>query len=227
MVSLLHGRRPNASAYPARTPHPRVCAQKRPRLWHASPRRGDTDSSHHVAMRLAMVRIATMVEAHCRRHHDGTGCTECARPVADPAAAPVSRRTGSIVTDCPHPPMATAHGPTRRPTVFAARRLSTDYHHRFLPQWSCGTILGQEMPIPRGPLWFAQRSGKPIVPLFIAPEHNGWRLTIGEPIEQRHDALCAAIDAAIREAPACWERHAAMKWFHTRPPRAADAPPGC
>jgi len=64
-------------------------------------------------------------------------------------------------------------------------------------------ILGRALALPRGPIWLAERSGRPIVPHMIVPDRKGWRLWIGSGVEPTAAAVARAIEACIRRAPAC------------------------
>ncbi len=74
-------------------------------------------------------------------------------------------------------------------------------------------LLGRAVAIPRGPVWFARQSGRPIVPLVVVPRGSGWRVRIGEAIPPTQDAVVDALAECIRRAPAGWERPMAMTWL--------------
>lgn len=68
-------------------------------------------------------------------------------------------------------------------------------------------VLGREIPVPSGALWFAQQSGRPIVPFALLPprQHSGpWRIWCGEPIAPTRSALVAAVEECIRRSPMAW-----------------------
>jgi lauroyl/myristoyl acyltransferase len=61
-------------------------------------------------------------------------------------------------------------------------------------------LLGRRVPLARGPEWFAQQTGCPIIPVMVVPNRRGWALWCGEPVATTQDG----IDACIRQAPASW-----------------------
>ncbi|MDQ2783956.1 MAG: hypothetical protein M3Y58_03015 [Chloroflexota bacterium] len=77
-------------------------------------------------------------------------------------------------------------------------------------------LLGREWWLPRGPVWFAQQSGKPIVPCMVIPERRGWRLWIGEPVAPTPEAVIAALEVCICHAPESWNRTLALAWLRHR-----------
>lgn len=77
-------------------------------------------------------------------------------------------------------------------------------------------LLGREWWLARGPVWFAQQSGKPIVPYMVIPERRGWRLWIGEPVAPTPESVIAALEACIRQAPESWNRVLALAWLRHR-----------
>jgi len=79
------------------------------------------------------------------------------------------------------------------------------------------TLFGRAVAIPRGPVWFAQQSGRPIVPLMVVPQGPGWRVWIGEAIPVTQEAVVDALAQCIRRAPADWERPMAMTWLAAPP----------
>lgn len=88
-------------------------------------------------------------------------------------------------------------------------------------------LLGREWWLPRGPVWFAQRSGKPIIPLMVEPEGRGWCLRIGDPVPPVPEAVMGALEACIRRTPGSWDRVLALEWLRRPEGRAdADARPG-
>lgn len=82
--------------------------------------------------------------------------------------------------------------------------------------WSSGTphsVLGRRLPVARGTVWFAERTGKPIVPVMVTPEGRGWRLTLFAPIPPTQEAVVAALERCIGHAPGSWELAIAMQWL--------------
>jgi len=77
-------------------------------------------------------------------------------------------------------------------------------------------LLGREWWLPRGPVWFAQQSGKPIVPCMVIPERHGWRLWVGAPVAATPEAVIAALEACICQAPESWNRVLALAWLRHR-----------
>jgi len=73
-------------------------------------------------------------------------------------------------------------------------------------------LLGRTVRLPRGPLWFAEHSDKPIIPFMVMPMHREWRLWIGDPIAATRDGLMYALEQCIGRAPASWDRIIAMIW---------------
>ena len=67
-----------------------------------------------------------------------------------------------------------------------------------------GHIFGRRFPVADGPLWFAERSGKPIVPFALKKSGKHWQLWCGEPIEPTETALVAALEECIRQEPSAW-----------------------
>jgi len=88
--------------------------------------------------------------------------------------------------------------------------LYADEHARREP---FSPLLGRAMTVPRGAVWFAQRSHKPIIPYMVIPDGRHWRLWLGEPIAPTQDALCQALETCIRQAPSSWDRIMAMAWL--------------
>ncbi len=91
------------------------------------------------------------------------------------------------------------------------------YLSLYTDDYTGGTIpcalLGRAWWLPRGPLWFAAQSGKPIVPWMVVPHGGGYKLVIGDPIEATPEAIVAAMEMCIRRAPGCWERSLALAWL--------------
>jgi hypothetical protein len=68
-------------------------------------------------------------------------------------------------------------------------------------------VLGRQIPITSGAIWFAQQSGRPIVPFVLSPPRGQsprWHLWCGEPIPPTRPALVAALEDCIRRAPTGW-----------------------
>jgi hypothetical protein len=78
------------------------------------------------------------------------------------------------------------------------------------------SLLGHAWAIPSGPIWFAQRSGKPIVPFTVMPYGLGWRLWLGAPIEPTRAGMRNGLEACLRRSPFGWERRIAMQWFEAK-----------
>lgn len=74
-------------------------------------------------------------------------------------------------------------------------------------------LLGRAMTVPPGVVWFAQRSGKPIIPFMVVPEGLHWRLWLGEAVAPTQGGLCNALEQCIRHAPGSWQRFVAMSWL--------------
>jgi hypothetical protein len=68
-------------------------------------------------------------------------------------------------------------------------------------------VLGKRLFVPRGALWWAAQSGRPIVPFGIAPvsgDRQHWQLWCGEPIPATLMALGGALEDCIRRSPTAW-----------------------
>lgn len=81
--------------------------------------------------------------------------------------------------------------------------------------WSLGPLLGRAVPLPQGPIWFAQRANKPIVPIIAILEKRGWRVWLGTPIPPllaTQETLARAIEECIVRAPESWHRGLAAAW---------------
>lgn len=83
----------------------------------------------------------------------------------------------------------------------------------FLSGWPDGVIFGRSVPLPDGPIWFAERSGRPIVPVMVTARGGRIALQIGEAVAPTQEAVREALEANIRRAPSMWERVSAMKWL--------------
>ncbi len=68
-------------------------------------------------------------------------------------------------------------------------------------------LLGKRWLLPPGPMWFAEQSGRPIVPFVLSPtrDHDRpWQLWCGEPIAPTLVALSAALEECVRGWPTAW-----------------------
>jgi len=65
-------------------------------------------------------------------------------------------------------------------------------------------LLGRAVGIARGPVWLAERTGRPIIPYLVASSVAGWELCFGAPIEPSMAALVAGLEGCIRRAPTVW-----------------------
>ena len=92
----------------------------------------------------------------------------------------------------------------------------------FIDGWPLRGVFNKAMPIPQGPIWFAERTNKPIVPFMLIPTHRGWELSVGEPIEPTLEALAAALERCVRDAPAMWRRDHASAWLRAEREARAD-----
>ncbi len=162
---------------------------------------------------------------------------------------------GSITSDSHDPADLAVMDPTRRATILA--RLPHQervYGGRVFPYreggrkglrhlanggylvqltdnfWSSGTshlVLGRRLPVARGTVWFAERTGKPIVPVMVTSDGRGWRLTIAAPIPPTQEAVIAALEEGIGRAPGSWEMSIGMQWLAApiwqRPPAGREA----
>jgi hypothetical protein len=71
-------------------------------------------------------------------------------------------------------------------------------------------ILGRQIPVAQGPIWWAEQSGRPIVPFLAAPPVRPgalWQLWCGEPIAASRPAITGAVEDCIRRLPTAW-----MSW---------------
>ncbi len=91
----------------------------------------------------------------------------------------------------------------------------------FFPQWKWEPFLGTMVPIPDGPAWLAQRTGKSIVPYMTIPRWGGWTLWVGDPIPPTREGLRDALIVAIRHAPGSWLRGIAGLWYQNLPHEGA------
>jgi hypothetical protein len=85
------------------------------------------------------------------------------------------------------------------------------------PDEDMAAVLGRVVAIPRGPAWFGQRSGRPIIPFVVISEGSRWRIWLGEAIPPTQDAVAGALDQCIRRAPAGWQSTMAMSWLGAPP----------
>jgi len=68
-------------------------------------------------------------------------------------------------------------------------------------------LFGKRWLLPPGPLWFAEQSGRPIVPFVLSPtpgQDRPWLLWCGEPIPPTLMALGGALEECIRRSPTAW-----------------------
>lgn len=78
-------------------------------------------------------------------------------------------------------------------------------------------LLGKAFSLPRGAAWFAQRSGKPIVPFMVVPVRYHWELWLGAPIPPTLDGIARGLEECIRRAPGSWSPFVAMTWMQMPP----------
>jgi hypothetical protein len=76
-------------------------------------------------------------------------------------------------------------------------------------------LLGRDVSVSRGAAWFAQRSGKPLIPWMVVPHRFGWRLWIGDPLPPTEEGLIRGLETCIRIAPQCWWRTLGMTWLES------------
>jgi len=83
--------------------------------------------------------------------------------------------------------------------------------------WTCQPLLGKALPLARGALWLAARSGCFIVPVALVPRRRGhWDAWFGAPIEPTLASLARAREDCLRRAPATWELREWKAW-HAAP----------
>jgi hypothetical protein len=69
------------------------------------------------------------------------------------------------------------------------------------------SLVGKCIPVANGPIWWAERAGRPIVPFLLYPPHRAerrWRLWCGEPIPTNRTALVSTLEDCIRRLPTTW-----------------------
>jgi hypothetical protein len=76
------------------------------------------------------------------------------------------------------------------------------------PDWPDYPLLGRDFPLPPGPLWFAERAGKPIVACVLTPQGRRWRVWVSESIHPSPHAIAAARESCVRRAATMWN-----PWF--------------
>jgi len=86
-------------------------------------------------------------------------------------------------------------------------------------------VLGRSIPVADGPVWWAQRSDRALVPFFVAlpgGANGRWQLVFGDQIPASRAALVAALETMIRQLPTTW-----MSWrgWYASPPHSPVAPP--
>jgi hypothetical protein len=86
----------------------------------------------------------------------------------------------------------------------------------FIDGWPRAPVFGTPMPVPRGPVWFAEQTGKPIIPFMLVPTRGGWALEFGAPIEPTQEEVARAIEWCVRRAPGMWRRDHATAWLRAR-----------
>lgn len=86
-------------------------------------------------------------------------------------------------------------------------------------------LLGKSVTVPRGAVWFARHSGKPLIPYMVVPEGSHWRLWVGEAVPLTQQGLCHALGNCIQRAPGSWQRYIAMSWL-AAPSADTDMPTG-
>jgi hypothetical protein len=74
----------------------------------------------------------------------------------------------------------------------------------FFPGGQSARIFERVVSVGEGPVWLAQRTGRPLVPFVVVPDGPHWRVWCGQPIEPSVPALAAALETCIRHAPAAW-----------------------
>jgi hypothetical protein len=68
-------------------------------------------------------------------------------------------------------------------------------------------IFGKRWLLPPGAIWWAEQSGRPIVPFLLSPvpdHRQQWQLWFGEPIPATREALGGALEECIRRWPTAW-----------------------
>lgn len=74
-------------------------------------------------------------------------------------------------------------------------------------------LLGKTFSLPRGAAWFAQRSGKPIIPFMVVPVRYHWELWLGDPVQPTLGGVAQGLEECIRHAPGNWSLFVAMAWL--------------
>jgi hypothetical protein len=75
------------------------------------------------------------------------------------------------------------------------------------------SLIGKAFSLPRGAAWFAQHSGKSIVPFMVVPVRYHWELWLGEPVPPTLDGIAQGLAECIRHAPGSWSLFVAMAWL--------------
>lgn len=72
------------------------------------------------------------------------------------------------------------------------------------PRWPSYPLLGRKVPLPPGPLWFAQRAGKPLVAAVLVPQGRRWRVWISAPLTPTPSAVACARERGVQRAGTTW-----------------------
>jgi hypothetical protein len=70
-----------------------------------------------------------------------------------------------------------------------------------------GCVLGKQLFVPAGVVWWAEQAQRPIVPFMLEPSRSSqsrWRLWCGTPIEPTMPAVTQAVEDCIRRSPTLW-----------------------
>jgi hypothetical protein len=81
------------------------------------------------------------------------------------------------------------------------------------------TLFGRAIRLPRGPVWFAQQSGKPLLPFVVTARRGTLHLWIGDPAPPTPDGHARALEECIRRAPGGWDRPVIHMWLASPPAR--------
>ena len=72
------------------------------------------------------------------------------------------------------------------------------------PRWPRYPLLGRDLPLPPGPLWFAERTGKPLITCVLTPQGRRWHVWVSEPIHPSSPAIAVARESSVRRAATMW-----------------------
>lgn len=166
---------------------------------------------HHAHLRLGNLRLSALVEPlgiiaglHIERQKDNP-----ASVFTGPMTA-LYRRTFGRHVIYPKPAMVAARQGLRLLDEGGYLVIAVDGQH----SGDLATVFGKSCRVPRGPLWLARHSGKPIIPFVVVPRGRGWQVWCGAPIAPTAAGIASAIEACIVRVFASWRLSAWTGWSH-------------